>query len=217
MKARPYRTWLFDCDGVLLDSNRIKTDAFRELVLPFGEEVASAFVAYHVANGGVSRMTKLRYLFERLLSRPVENATLEQLARRYGSLVREQLIHCPETQGLRDLLARRPAHSRSFVVSGADEVELREILSLRGLASEFDGVFGSPRSKVQILTELAATETLGSSAVFLGDSRYDHETAVQLGIDFIFVSQCSELADWPRYVAQHAVPAISHLGELLPS
>jgi phosphoglycolate phosphatase-like HAD superfamily hydrolase len=216
MNAGPYRTWLFDCDGVLLDSNRIKTEAFGELVMPFGADIASAFVAYHVANGGVSRMTKLRYLFEHLLRRPVEADTIEQLAGRYGAIVREQLLQCPETQGLRELLGRRPPGSRSFVVSGADEVELREILSIRGLAREFDGIFGSPRTKVEILAALAETEPLGRSAVFLGDSRYDHETAVQFGIDFIFVSSCSELADWPRYIAEHGVASISQLGELHP-
>ena len=29
MNLTPYKTLIFDCDGVLLDSNHIKTNAFR--------------------------------------------------------------------------------------------------------------------------------------------------------------------------------------------
>lgn len=209
MNIRPYRTWLFDCDGVLLDSNAIKTSAFRRLVLPFGDDVARAFVAYHVANGGISRFAKLRYLFDHLLHRSAEAKELEALARAYGALLRDQLLACPETPHLRDFLERRPTGSRSFVVSGADETELRDILALRGLA--FDGVYGSPRTKQQILSTLPLTD-----AVFLGDSRYDHQAAASFGVDFIFVSGCTELENWQSYVAEHGIPSVSDLGELYP-
>jgi phosphoglycolate phosphatase-like HAD superfamily hydrolase len=216
MNIRPYRTWLFDCDGVLLDSNAIKTSAFHRLVLPFGDDVARAFVAYHIAHGGISRFAKLHYLFEHLLGRPARGGEVDALAREYGRILRDQLLACPETAGLRDFLERRPAGSRSFVVSGADEVELRDILTLRGLAVVFDGIYGGPRTKVQILTALAATEPLAGTAVFLGDSRYDHQTAASLGIDFIFVSGCTELDSWRSYIAEHGVPSVSNLGELYP-
>lgn len=209
MKLRPYRTWLFDCDGVILDSNALKTAAFHELVLPFGEDIARAFVAHHVAYGGVSRIAKLRYLFEHLLERPAEDAAIAKLARDYGSLIRAKLLACPEVPGLRDLLAKRPAGSRSFVVSGADQVELRDILAVRGLAEFFDGIHGGPRTKAQILSELPVDD-----AVFLGDSRYDHQTAASFGIDFVFVSGCSELENWPAYIEEHGVRAVSDLGQL---
>jgi phosphoglycolate phosphatase-like HAD superfamily hydrolase len=216
MNVGPYRTWLFDCDGVLLDSNQIKTAAFERLVAPFGADVARAFVAYHVANGGVSRRTKLRYLFEQLLQRPCEDHVIDELATRYGALVRDELLGCRETPGLRELLARLPADTRRYVVSGADERELREVLEQRGLAHHFHGVFGGPRTKVEILTELATTDPLGSDAVFLGDSRYDCETAAALGIDFIFISGCTEVSDWRSYVAAHGARAVSYAGELWP-
>ena len=48
-----YKTWIFDCDGVLLDSNQVKTQAMWETAKPFGESEASRLVAYHKANGGV--------------------------------------------------------------------------------------------------------------------------------------------------------------------
>jgi len=42
-----YKTLVFDCDGVILDSNRVKTDAFHKAALFYGGEVADIFVQYH--------------------------------------------------------------------------------------------------------------------------------------------------------------------------
>ena len=39
-----YRTWIFDCDGVLLDSNRVKTQAMFEAAKPHGEDAAMKLV-----------------------------------------------------------------------------------------------------------------------------------------------------------------------------
>jgi len=50
-----YQALVFDCDGVVLNSNKIKTQAFYEATKQFGHESAQALVDYHVANGGISR------------------------------------------------------------------------------------------------------------------------------------------------------------------
>jgi len=206
----PYGTWLFDCDGVLLDSNRIKTEAFRQLAAPFGETVADAFVQQHLAMGGVSRFVKIRYLHEQLLGRSIDVGQIEALGRDFGASVRAQLLACDLTPGLDEFLARRPRDCRWYVVSGADETELREILAARGIASAFDGICGSPRSKLDIVGEL----DLVRPAVFFGDGRYDYEVAKHHGIDFVFVAGCTELADWQSYFAGRDVRIVSHLGEV---
>jgi len=53
-----YQTLVFDCDGVVLNSNKIKTQAFYEAAKHFGHESAQALVDYPVANGGISRYAK---------------------------------------------------------------------------------------------------------------------------------------------------------------
>ncbi|MFH7588150.1 HAD family hydrolase, partial [Oceanimonas smirnovii] len=56
-----YVTLVFDCDGVVLNSNKVKTEAFYKAALPYGEAAAQAMVDYHVAHGGVSRYKKFAY------------------------------------------------------------------------------------------------------------------------------------------------------------
>ena len=128
MKIGPYKTWLFDCDGVLLDSNAVKTDAFHELALPFGEDVADALVAHHRQYGGVSRFKKVRYLYEELLERRDAEAEIEAGIEEYGRLVKERLLACPETPGLRDFLDAIPEGTYRAVISGGLEEEVRFVL-----------------------------------------------------------------------------------------
>ena len=49
-----YKSIIFDCDGVLLNSNNIKSQAFFEIGKNFGEDKGKALLKYHRANGGIS-------------------------------------------------------------------------------------------------------------------------------------------------------------------
>ena len=50
---------IFDCDGVLLNSNEIKSNAFYKTALQYGEAEALKLVDYHIKNGGVARYKSL--------------------------------------------------------------------------------------------------------------------------------------------------------------
>jgi beta-phosphoglucomutase-like phosphatase (HAD superfamily) len=62
-----YNTVVFDCDDVVLNSNTVKTDAFRAVTLPFGEPASDAFVELHKQNGGVLRFKKFDHFLETIL------------------------------------------------------------------------------------------------------------------------------------------------------
>ena len=54
-----YKSIVFDCDGVILNSNSIKTQAFYDTTAFLGVDVANELKNYHLANGGVSRYSNL--------------------------------------------------------------------------------------------------------------------------------------------------------------
>ena len=58
---KKYQNLIFDCDGVILNSNKIKTNAFFAVALPYGQTAAQALVDYHLQNGGISRYRKFEY------------------------------------------------------------------------------------------------------------------------------------------------------------
>jgi phosphoglycolate phosphatase-like HAD superfamily hydrolase len=104
-------------------------------------------------------------------------------------------------KGLNKLRALTP-NARWLIVSGGDQGELREIFAQRGLESLFDGgIFGSPDTKDDILSQKVMDGVIRKPALFLGDSRYDYEAAITAGLDFVFMSGWSEMKGWPYFVS----------------
>lgn len=210
-----YTTLVFDCDGVVLDSNKVKTDAFYQATLPCGEAAAQAMVDYHVANGGVSRYKKFAHFLEQIVPEHADQQgpNLEALLQAYAGHVREGLLNCEMAPGLEGLRQKIP-NVRWLIVSGGDQAELRDVFASRGIDEWFDGgIFGSPDTKDEILARELASGNILQPALFLGDSKYDYQAATQAGLDFVFLSGWSEISEESIGNPVVSVESISELGK----
>lgn len=214
-----YTTLVFDCDGVVLNSNRIKTEAFYQSTLCFGEYAAREMVRYHVANGGVSRYAKFAHFLKHIS--PPNTASneklkdLEQLLADYAGAVRRGLLECEMAEMLSDLRDQTQL-ARWMIVSGGDQAELRDVFATRGVADWFDaGIFGSPDAKSEILAREIANGNIQPPAIFLGDSQYDYQCAKVAGLDFVFVHGWTDVADWQRFVADEGIVSVSRVEDAL--
>lgn len=215
LDLKQYRALVFDCDGVLLNSNEMKSRAFHAVATRFGAELADRFLAYHQAHGGVSRYVKFRYLVEHMLGLPGDGDLVEVLLEDYAREVRSGLLTCDEAPGLRSL-REHTANAAWSVASGGAEAELRDVFQARGLDALFDGgIYGSPTNKFDILRRIFADGSLSRPALFLGDSQYDHECAVANDLEFVFVSGWTEFREWRKYCADHGVDAVDSPAQLL--
>ncbi len=206
---------MFDCDGVVLNSNRIKTEAFRLVATPYGEAAAGALVQYHLAHGGISRYKKFEHLLTTILERPCEQEVLQSLAAAYSVQVRAALLQCEVTQGLH-ALRDATSHCAWMMVSGSDETELRWVLESRGLDKIFDkGIFGSPASKDEIFARETQAGNLDVNAIYIGDSQYDHQAASRANLPFIFASDWTEFREWQSYCNAHEIPVIAKACDLV--
>lgn len=212
-----YATLVFDCDGVLLDSNKVKTQAFYQAVLPFGEIAAQALADYHVANGGVSRYKKFSYFLENIATEHIEGVTLDNLLNSYAEHVRSGLLSCDVATGLRELREKTP-NTRWLIVSGGDQAELREIFAQRGLVDLFDGgIFGSPDIKEDILSREQASANIVFPALFIGDSKYDYKAASEANIDFVFMSDWSEVTNWEQWCLDNGIQSVGKISDFYKS
>lgn len=206
-----YDSYVFDCDGVILNSNKVKTEAFFKAALPYGEVAAQNLVDYHIQRGGISRYKKFEWFMSEVVS-GFSGPDIDQLLNSYAAEVRQGLLNCDVAAGLKDL-RNKTKDANWFIVSGGDQAELREVFSIRGLADLFDGgIYGSPDSKDEILARELAANNISANALFLGDSKYDHIAATRAGLDFVFLSDWSEFHGWPAYCAEHGIrikPAIN--------
>ena len=96
MKIREYKIIVFDCDGVILNSNKIKTEAFENSVRYLGDEAAKSLRNYHIQNGGISRYQKFQHFIDSLMPALGLNQTvdLNQLLLSYAHNVKKELLSC---------------------------------------------------------------------------------------------------------------------------
>ena len=212
-----YKTMVFDCDGVVLDSNIVKTDAYFRTAKNLGatDSQAKALVDYHVELGGVSRYHKFDYYLREILHQPVTDGAIQKLLDEFSRELEVGLMQCDLAKGLFALRAALPA-CRWLILSGGDQNELRTLFAKRKIDHMFNGgIFGSPDDKHTVLAVEKANGNLQLPAVFLGDSKYDYEAAERAGIDFIFLSDWTEVSDWQDFCISHKITSLNNILALL--
>lgn len=218
-----YKTIVFDCDGVILDSNIVKTEAYFRTAKRLGvtDAQATALVDYHVRLGGVSRYHKFDWFIREILKQPVTQEAIQTWLDTFADELEEGLMACAIADGLDALKAKTP-DTAWMVLSGGDQQEIRDLFDKRVLpsgtvlASLFaDGLFGSPDNKDEVLAREKASGHLRFPALFVGDSKYDHEAATNAGLDFVFLSDWTEVADWKDFCEKNNIQVLPSIASLL--
>ena len=200
---------VFDCDGVILDSNRLKTEAFVSALDDEPEQYVDKMIAYHKANGGISRYKKFRYYFEEINPHKDANKKIEQAISRFAEIVYRGLMECNYIPGVLDFIEEvKKKELHIFVVSGSDEEELREVFSKRGIDLLFSSIFGSPSTKSENMKKVTDVVGKQSKGIFFGDSQSDMEVAEDYALDFVFVQGVSEWKDGHQFAESKAFLSI---------
>lgn len=209
---------VFDCDGVLLASNRLKTAIFQDVLRDSGFAAAdiTRFARFQQANFGMSRYR----LFDALLAwtdleqRPETDR--DALCAAYGQALYGRYVRCRATPGMPGIL--RALHAAAiplFVVSGSDGAELRAVFAERGLARWFVDIHGSPATKGENLGLVAQALGLATpmqGVVFVGDAEADWKAAAATGCRFIYADHFSTAKPRMRALAgEHGFPTIRDL------
>ncbi len=217
---KSYKNLIFDCDGIILNSNKIKTEAFKEVVYDYGNEAAEELVQFHVMNGGISRYEKFNYFFETIASNhnlDKNSINVKQLIENYGSIVQKKLEVCEIS--IQIMKYRKFSDGVWYVVSGSDQNELIEIFKKKQLKNSFNGgIYGSPLSKDEIFNYIFKDKMDEiSKSIYIGDSKYDYLAAQRIGIDFVFLSKWSEFKDIENYSKNNNIFCFKDFKEIIQS
>ncbi|WP_458095615.1 HAD family hydrolase [Roseomonas sp. WA12] len=219
MNRKAVAAVVFDCDGVLLVSNTLKVQVFREALAEHGfhpEDIAR-FSRYQTANFGTSRYRLFEHFltWDDLKTRPA-GVDRDVLVSTYAQLLRGRYTRCASTPAMREVLDGLSARGLPlFVVSGSDGAELREVFAERGLAGRFRAIHGSPATKAENL-KLVAGE-LGRDLPlrdvwFVGDAEADFTAAEAVGARFAYADHFSTAKSRMRALAaEHGFPVIRDL------
>lgn len=188
MTMSKIKALFFDFDGVILDSARIKTEAFGELFRRDHPEAVAAIVSYHLEHMGINRYKKFRHIYENILHLPIDVALEDDLGRRFSEIVLEEVMRAPFLLGAKEALETFSEQYRMFIVSGTPEEELIHITEQRGVGVFFDEVRGAPPGKPEIICELLkGSGILPNESIFIGDALSDQRAAEETGLHFIAV------------------------------
>ena len=217
MDLTKYNTIIFDCDGVLLNSNFKKSEAYRYAAIDFGatEEQAEELVQYHIKNSGISRYVKFDYFLTNILEQSFNEENFNFLVKSLNHHVIEILIDCDVAAGL-DELRKQTIDQHWMVMSGGDQDEVRTILASKHLDHLFDyGIYGSPDSKHDIVKHHLENNKNFMPAIFFGDAEYDIKTAKNFNLDFIFISGWTDFSDWEETVKRENIKSVEYLKDLI--
>jgi phosphoglycolate phosphatase-like HAD superfamily hydrolase len=214
---KQYKSIVFDCDGVVLDSNVVKTEAYFRTAKNLGasDRDAQALVDYHVRLGGISRYHKFDYYLREILQQSATQEAIQILLDEFARELEVGLLHCEVAPGLLALREITP-DANWMILSGGDQQEIRTLFAKRNLQSLFDGgLFGSPDNKDTVLAREKMNGNLQFPALFIGDSKYDYEAAIRAGLDFVFLSDWTEVADWQTYCEANKIKVLANIAALI--
>lgn len=210
--------WVFDCDGVLVDTNEIKVKAMISLLAV--ENASPDFLKWAESdfrdNFGRSRdlhmesfaLMAKNYGFE--LDRGAQLRVLEA----YSRCVRKIYATCdfiPETI----LFIKTVLKSAEiYLVSASSQNELRAILPNRSSLISACKIWGGPKAKVENLKYLGEMST-ATSRMYVGDSVSDAKAAQSAGFKFTGLARYSAApAALRSFCSSNDLACYEHCGEI---
>ncbi len=180
---------IFDFDGVILDSNEIKTQAFIDLYKDYPSHIVKRVRTYHLQNQGIDRYRKIKYFEEELLNKEVDDIYLKQRAEIFKDLVFRKVIKAKFIKGAKNFLKENLIRFDFHLASATPEDELKDITKKRDIDVFFKSIYGSPMKKEEILSKIISEYDYNTrEVVMIGDSKQDLIASKAKNVKFVAVN-----------------------------
>lgn len=167
----------FDFDGVICESVNIKTEAFYEMYLTYGSDIANQIKKYHLENGGITREKKFIHFHTNIIKDGIDEAKIKKLSSKFSNLVLDKIIKARFVGGIKDFLANN-AKYKCFIISATPQQEIEHICEQKKISKHFKKICGSPKNKIIWSKELLDNFSLNKhETIFIGDALSDQNAA----------------------------------------
>lgn len=179
---------VFDFDGTLIESQKMKLQAFYDL---FPKDQCAPDVITDVLKKmpEESRYVIISSVLTRITYDPahLENEVM-RLARKYDHLVVRGAKSCREIPGASELLEAAHGKHHLYLNSNTPTESLRTIVRYRGWHSYFKEIYGYPYGKEAALRNIINREKVDPKEVIVaGDGQSDQLSAENVGCNFFAV------------------------------
>jgi len=181
-----YSTIFWDFDGVILNSDKVRTEGFKYVFDSYSKKEIDMLINYHIINGGLSRYEKIEYFSQKILDKRLNDEEKKQYAQLYGNYCRERL--CNKNLLIRSSINFIKENHKNFnfhLVSASDEKELIYLCSNLDIKKYFKSISGSPVNKIENIKRLLKSNNyIESKCCLIGDSINDKVAAIENSISF---------------------------------
>lgn len=182
-----YQHILLDFDGVVCDSNSIKSENILLAAKQYtDEDTARKFQTWFTKQTGIPRERKTNSFFKD------ENIS-GQILSAYERL-NERLINAEIMPGIKDFLSINK-NIPFIILSGGNKKEIESYLKKHDLLQFIELILCGPATKEENLKKYP----LHGKTLFIGDSLYDFEVAQKFFFDFIFLYGYTQFKEWQSF------------------
>lgn len=178
---------VFDFDGVLVDSNRIKFDFFFELFPVFDHAARAALKETLIFMRERSRFDILRDIFSRLgVSGDKKENKVVEYALKYDEKVRSAITKIGLVPYAHNTISRLSSQYRIYINSATPESSLLKTVAVLEIRDFFKEIYGGPATKEENLKKIMEAENVkGNETVVIGDGESDRRSAEACDCFFI--------------------------------
>lgn len=170
---------LWDFDGVILDSMKIKGDGFVELFKDYDKQFLKKIEEYHYANGGISRFEKIKYFFNDIIKKEISEDEVLKLADQFAGIINKNIFNSSNLIVDSVSYIKKNHNKYNFhIVSGAEHNELNKLCKCFELNKYFISINGSPTKKEVLVKEvLAKFNYKNDETILIGDAITDYNAS----------------------------------------
>lgn len=177
---------IWDFDGVIIFSNEVREEGFLSIFKEYDNQLVDELIQFHRINGGLSRYVKIRYFFEELLGKPVDEEKVIVLAQQFSEVMKSKLgdkrLLNPDWLSFMQKSGAKYIH---HIASGSDGEELKGLCDSLAIAEHFGSINGSPTPKNQLVADILKENRYHvNDVVLIGDAINDFDAAKINGISF---------------------------------
>ena len=178
---------IFDCDGVISDTNEIKSDAFKYVARKYlSNEALIKLIEFHENNIGKSRWEKFNFLKVNGLNDEFET---DFLCQEYAFYVENYMYKKPLVPYIKKYINSLEKNSENiiYIASGGESNQVKRLIKFHKINIMENNIFGSPTKKIDIVKTIKKKH-VKSKFILYGDSLYDSKCAALIEAKFIFIS-----------------------------
>ena len=180
-----YSIIFWDFDGVIKESNQVKTEAFVKLFQESSDGVLRKIRNHHIQNEGMSRFDKIP-IYLKWSGIKVSEKNIEIFSKTFGNLVVQSVIDSPWVEGVQRYLELNSKKQKFVLVSATPKQELEYILKKLNIKVFFEKIYGAPDKKdIAINNFLKTVNVCLDDCIMIGDAMSDLNAANSNNIDFL--------------------------------